>query len=324
MLSVSTHLSNAQNLFGSTNKNDSNSSSSSAYHNLDQLLRHAASPGDLSETTLHSILSSFHTSHSTDSSSSTGTKSSISSKTTEALQALLAQQQQQHHHHHQVHQTKKSNSTNNKRCEFCCCEFTDNLSSSPSKSPTANGPVTNCVACMSLPGSTTTTTTTSVMGTAFLSAFNHRDIEMKERLKLKLTKRIVQNSAEPQSSIVDQTDQLKQQQPIKSTSNPTIKTTNKKSTKETNPKTKDVRLNDKNDIDDLVRYIDGDTGTSSNSNDHRSTPHESSSRKNKKKKDKQTKANANRPDNSNHSNQNPLNKKPVEQFDQAKSDQISM
>ena len=39
---------------------------------------------------------------------------------------------------------------------------------------------------MAVPG---TTTTTSVMGTTITGAFNQRDVEMKERLKLKLTKR---------------------------------------------------------------------------------------------------------------------------------------
>jgi len=55
---------------------------------------------------------------------------------------------------------------------------------------------------MALPGSTTTTT--SVMGTTITGAFNQRDVEMKERLKLKLTKRIVQNLTEQQAASKDQ------------------------------------------------------------------------------------------------------------------------
>ncbi|CAF4028576.1 unnamed protein product, partial [Rotaria magnacalcarata] len=80
--------------FNSSNKSDSNSSST-AYNNLDHLLRHAASNTDVSEAALHSILSSFHSPTCLDSSSPSSSKHSVSSKTTEALQTLLAQQQQQ-------------------------------------------------------------------------------------------------------------------------------------------------------------------------------------------------------------------------------------
>jgi hypothetical protein len=132
---------------------------------------------------------------------------------------------------------------------------------------------------MALPG---TTTTTSVIGTTITGAFNQRDVEMKERLKLKLTKR---NLTEQQISTKDQ-----QKKDL---------TTNKKPTIQNNSKTKEFSLNDKNDIDDLVRFIDGNETISTNNNEHQTstvsssttTTNETTSKKNKKKKDKQTKTN---------------------------------
>jgi len=166
---------NPHSFFNSSNKSDSNSSSSSsstAYNNLDHLLRHAASNNDVSEATLHSILSSFHSPTCHDSSSS---KHSIS-KTSEALQTFLAQQQQHYHHHHHQHKKNLSNNNNNnnKHCEVCCCEYSEGRTCSTStclhlSSNTTNGPITGCVTCMALPGSTTTTT--SVMGTTITGAF---------------------------------------------------------------------------------------------------------------------------------------------------------
>ena len=266
-------------------KSDSNSSST-AYNNLDHLLRNAASNTDVSEAALHSILSSFHSPTCPDSSSSSSSKHSISSKTSEALQTLIAQK---HHHHHQ-HQ--KKNLPNNKHCEFCCCEFSEGRTCSTSSclhlsstSNTINGPLTSCVTCMALPGTTTTTTTTSVIGTTITGAFNQRDVEMKERLKLKLTKRNVQNLTEQQVSSKDQ--------PKKDL------ITNKKQSVQNNSKTKESLINDKNDIDDLVRFIDGNETLSSNNNEHQtpsipsSSTNESISKKNKKKKEKQTKTNNN-------------------------------
>jgi hypothetical protein len=255
--------------FNSSNKSDSNSSST-AYNNLDHLLRHAASNTDVSEAALHSILSSFHSPTCLDSSSSTASKHSISSKTSEALQTLLAQQH--HHHHHQ-----KKNLSNNKHCEFCCCEFSEGRNCS-STNPT-NGPITGCVTCMALPG----TTTTTVMGTTITGALNQRDVEMKERLKLKLTKR---NLTEQQTASKDQ-----QKKNL---------STNKKHPIQNDSKTKEFLLNEKNNIDDLVRFIDGNETISSNNNEHptsdissatTTTTNETTSKKNKKKKDKQTKIN---------------------------------
>ena len=274
--------------FGPANKPDS-SSSSTAYNNLDQLLRHAASNADVSEAALHSILSSFHSPTCLDPFSA---KHSISSKTTEALQALIAQQQshhQQHHHHH-----KKSLLANHKRCEFCCCEFSEGRTCSVSPcfhSPTtntSNGNLASCVTCMALPGATTSST--SVMGATLTGAFNQRDLEMKERLKLKLTKRTVQSLTE----VKDPETKSQRQQQKKS------KATEKKPPMiEKNFKT----INDKNNIDDLVRFIDGDETSTSTHHEHQiSSPaalpatstvtasHESTSKKSKKKKEKQAKA----------------------------------
>jgi hypothetical protein len=141
---------------------------------------------------------------------------------------------------------------------------------------------------MALPGSSSTTT--SVMGTAITGAFNQRDVEMKERLKLKLTKRNVQNSNEQQR------DHEK-----KNSLN------NKKPTIKTNSKTKDVVINDKNDIDDLVRFIDGNESVTSNHHEHQistTNSNESTSKKNKKKKDKQSKMNQNNEEIKNNASQN--------------------
>lgn len=136
---------------------------------------------------------------------------------------------------------------------------------------------------MALPGSTTTT---SVMGATITGAFNQRDVEVKERLKLKLTKRTVQNLAEQQPLAKDQ---QKKSTPA----------TAKKPPTNTNAKAKECLSHDKNDIDDLVRFIDGGETTTSNTNDTHTastaatsgSTQESTSKKNKKKKDKQAKAN---------------------------------
>jgi hypothetical protein len=108
-------------------------------------------------------------------------------------------------------------SAKDKNCDFCCCDLF------PESNPN------HCVACMSLPNPI-----------AMTCAFNQRDAEVKERLKLKLTKRTVQN-------IPDQS---------KST------TGNKMKTKPCD-----------NNIDDLVRFIDGNEASST----------EGTSKKNKKK-----------------------------------------
>jgi len=300
----------------STNKSDTNNSSSTAYNNLDQLLRHAASNAEVSEAALHSILSSFQSPTSLDTTKSSPSKHSISSKATETLQALIAQQQY-HHHHHQHRNTRKNLSENSKRCEFCCCDFAEgrpcststclhlptppsSSSSSCSSSTTStttmtnNGSITGCVTCMALPGATTTTT--SVMGTTITGAFNQRGIEAKERLKLKLTKRTVQSLTEQHQS--PSKDSIETEKP--STKK---KSTEKKTTiNETNTKPKEFLINDKNDIDDLVRFIDGDDKISSNGNEHSTTStnhHESSSKKNKKKKEKQNKSNGNQQEKTN-------------------------
>lgn len=249
-------------------------SSSTAYNNLDHLLRHAASNTDVSEAALHSILSSFHSPSCLDT-SPLSSKHSISSKTTEALQTLLAQQQQHHYHH----QKKNSlNNNNNKHCEFCCCESSEGRTCATSAclhlsstTNATNGPISSCVTCMALPGGTT-----SVMGTTITGGFNQRDVEMKERLKLKLTKRNVQNLTEQQSLV-------KEQQKKSST-------TNKKQSIQNNSKAKEFDINDQNDIDDLVRFIDGNETLSSNNNEHQTTTNESTSKKHRKKKDKQSKA----------------------------------
>ncbi|CAF3466512.1 unnamed protein product [Rotaria sp. Silwood1] len=290
---------NSHSFFNSSNKSDSNSSST-AYSNLDHLLRHAASNTDVSEAALHSILSSFHSPSCLDPSSS---KHSISSKTTEALQTLLAQQQHQHLHHHHHHHQKKTSSNNNnnnnngKPCEYCCCESSEGRTCSASTclhlsstSNTTNGPISSCVTCMALPG-----TTTSVMGTTITGAFNQRDVEMKERLKLKLTKRNVQNLTEQQNLLKEQQQQKKN-----------LTTSKKQSVQNNNTKAKEFLINDPNNIDDLVRFIDGNE-TSSNSNEHQTTTttttttttNESTSKKHKKKKDKQSKINNNNNTNNN-------------------------
>ena len=112
--------------------------------------------------------------------------------------------------------SKPSDELPKSSCDFCCCDlFSD---SNP------------CLTCMSLPNSTTIT-----------CAFNQRDAEVKERLKLKLTKRTVQNQSK--SSIG-----------------------NKSKTKPYD-----------NNIDDLVRFIDGNETPSDGS----------TTKKKKKKKDKQ-------------------------------------
>ena len=300
---------NVHPFFGSATKSESNASST-AYNNLDHLLRHAASNTDVSEAALQSILSSFHSPSCLDpltttaaTSASSSSKHSISSKTTEALQALLAQQQYQHHHHHHHQKRASMMNSNNKRCEFCCCEFAEGRSCSsshclhlPSTGSSGNGGLSSCVTCMALPGATTTTTT-SVMGTMITGGFNQRDVGMKERLKLKFKKRVVQNLSEQQSSIRNQQkkepDQQQEAQQKKTLA------TNKKSSSETHAKTREFQINDKNDIDDLVRFIDGnETTSSSNCNQEHATASaaavttgESTSKKNKKKKEKQTKVN---------------------------------
>ncbi|UJR29165.1 hypothetical protein I4U23_010379 [Adineta vaga] len=312
---------NTHSFLNSTNKSDSSpataSSSSTAYNDLDRLLRNASSNTDVSEAALHSILSSFHSQTCLDSSSTAAAaaaaKHLLPSKTSEALQNFLAQQQQQqHHHHHFQKRNLPNNNNNNKHCDFCCCEFSEGRtcsSASSSSSSSAclhlsstsnltNGPITSCVTCMALPGSTTTTTT-SVMGTTITGAFNQRDVEMKERLKLKLTKRTVQNLTEQQTIAKDQ-QQKKPPSTIPTTAAAVV-ANNKKQFVPTNTKTKECLLNDKNDIDDLVRFIDGNESSSINNNSEiqsqttttasSSTTQESTSKKNKKKKDKQTKAN---------------------------------
>jgi hypothetical protein len=149
-----------------------------AYNNLDQLLRQAASPDEIS-----ALLASLE-----------------SSKSIDELQ---------------------KSSLHDKNCDFCCCDLF-----SESNSSNTNG----CMTCMSLPTSTTIT-----------CAFNQRDAEVKERLKLKLTKRIIQNTPDQ----------------------PKTSTGNKSKTKPCD-----------NNIDDLVRFIDGDETISD----------EPTSKKNKKKK----------------------------------------
>ena len=130
---------------------------------------------------------------------------------------------------------------------------------------------------MALPGSATTTTT-SVMGAAIAGVFNQRDAERKERLKLKLNRRIVQNCTEQQNPNKDQTKKT-----------PTV--TKKPTATPNNSKSKDL-LSDKNNIDDLVRFIDGDESVLTNQHEHQ-TPttngNEITSKKSKKKKEKQLK-----------------------------------
>lgn len=262
--------STAHSFFNPSNKSDSNSSSATALNNLDHLLRHAASNADVSEATLHSIISSLHSPNCHDS----------SSKTTEKLQALLAQQQ--HFHHHQQQQQKK-HFPPNKHCEFCCCEFAEGRRCSSNaaaclhlSSNSTNGPITSCVTCMALPGSATTTTT-SVMGAAIAGVFNQRDVERKERLKLKLNRRIVQSCTEQQSPNKDQ---------IKKT--PSVA----KKPPAPSSKSKDLLLTDKNNIDELVRFIDGDESVLTNQHEHQTSTtngNETTSKKSRKKKEKQVK-----------------------------------
>ena len=136
------------------------------------------------------------------------------------------------------------------------------------------------------------------MGTMIAGGFNQRDVGMKERLKLKFKKRVVQNLSEQQSSIRHQEKKEPEQQQD-AQQKKTLAATNKKSSSEPNSKTKDFQINEKNDIDDLVRFIDGNESmSSSNCNQEHSTAaataaatSESTSKKNKKKKEKQTKVN---------------------------------
>ncbi|CAF2935165.1 unnamed protein product [Rotaria sp. Silwood2] len=122
----------------------------------------------------------------------------------------------------------QKSSFNDKDYDYCCCDLY-----SESDSSTTNG----CVACMSLAANTTLT-----------CGFNQRDIETKERLKLKITKRTVENNSDqPKSS-----------------------TRNKLKIKQCD-----------NNIDDLVRFIDGNETASD----------EPISKKNKNKKNKRTKIN---------------------------------
>ncbi|CAF1522707.1 unnamed protein product [Adineta ricciae] len=301
-------LSTANSSHSFLNSSSKPDSSSAAYNDLDRLLRNAASNSEVSEAALHSILSSLHSQTCVDSSSSPTTASAaakhlLPSKTSEALQNFLAQQQQQHHHHHYHHQQKRNLPTNdnNKHCDFCCCEYSEgrtcsSTSSSSSSSSSAclhlsstanlsNGPVASCVTCMALPGGTTTTT--SVMGATITGAFNQRNVEMKERLQLKIKKRTVKNQNEQQETLAKEEQQKKA---------PTAN--DKKQPVSDNTKAKPCPVN-KNDIDDLVRFIDGLETFSPNNNVSQtqtvttSSPaaQESTSKKNKKKKDKQAKVN---------------------------------
>jgi hypothetical protein len=158
-----------------------------AYNNLDQLLRQAASPNEIS-----ALLSSLE-----------------SSKSIDELQ---------------------KSSLNEKNCDYCCCDLFSESNSSNSN---------DCITCMSLPNTTTIT-----------CAFNPRYVEMKERLKLKLTKRTVQNTC----------DQSKSSSSIG----------NKYKSKPCD-----------NNIDDLVRFIDG----------NESNTNEITSKKKKNKKNKSTSKN---------------------------------
>jgi len=162
---------------GSTIKTDS---TIAAYNNLDQLLRQAATPNEIS-----ALLSSLESSKPLD-------------------------------------EFPKS-SLNDKNCDFCCCDLFSESNSSTSNS---------CITCMSLPNTTTIT-----------CGFNQRDVEMKERLKLKLNKRTIQNTYDQSKSSIGNKSKIKPYD---------------------------------NNIDDLVRFIDGNE---TNSN-------ETLSKKNKKKKDK--------------------------------------
>ncbi len=123
-----------------------------------------------------------------------------------------------------------------KNCDLCCCDLFSE--SNPN----------DCVACMSLPNPT-----------AIACTFNQRGAEVKERLKLKFTKRTVQNVPEQSK----------------------LSTGNKMKTKPCD-----------NNIDDLVRFIDGDETTST----------EGTSKKNKKK-------NKSTPKNTNMDSPQPVSKK---------------
>ncbi|CAF1148865.1 unnamed protein product [Rotaria sordida] len=122
----------------------------------------------------------------------------------------------------------QKSSFNDKDSDYCCCDLF-----SESDSSITNG----CATCMPL-----TTNTTLTYG------FNQRDIEMKERLKIKLTKRTIENNS----------DQSK------------LSIGNKSKIKPSN-----------NNIDDLVRFIDGNETASD----------EPITKKKKKKKNKQVKIN---------------------------------
>ncbi|CAF1187855.1 unnamed protein product [Rotaria sp. Silwood1] len=119
-------------------------------------------------------------------------------------------------------------SFNDKDYDDCCCDLFSESDSSATNS---------CVACMSLAANTTLT-----------CGFNQRDIEMKERLKLKLTKRTVENTSDQSKSPTRNKSKIKQCD---------------------------------NNIDDLVRFIDGNETASDGS----------TSKKNKKKKNKRVKTN---------------------------------
>ena len=125
-----------------------------------------------------------------------------------------------------------------KKCDYCCCDFLPDSNHSSSSSPLTSN---HCVTCMSLPNPSTITCT-----------FNPRNVEAKGRLKLKYNQRTVQQNLDPSKS---------SSSPPSSSSS--VSTGNKSKGKPCD-----------NNIDDLVRFIDGDEATST----------EKTSKKKKKKK----------------------------------------
>ncbi|CAF3974226.1 unnamed protein product [Adineta steineri] len=117
-------------------------------------------------------------------------------------------------------------SLNNKNCDFCSCECCPDSSNT-----------NDCITCMSISNST-----------MINCAFNLRDAEAKQRLKLKINKRTIQNISDQSNSSIENKTKIK------------------------------PYSGGDNNIDDLVRFIDGNETTSDN---------KSTSKKNKKKKTKQ-------------------------------------
>jgi hypothetical protein len=137
----------------------------------------------------------------------------------------------------------RKSSFNERDCEFCSRSFLDDDASSNCDS------FVDCVHCASFRPTST-----------FMSGGlnNQRDIDTKERLKIKLTKRIIQNTVDPSKTISGKKSRVK---PLD------------------------------NNIDELVRFIDGHETVSEQLQHSTAIANKSTSskKKNKNKKTKKTK-----------------------------------